>query len=89
MLAVWLPMCPTDGPMARIVGGDLPSDDTGQFKASTVTAVVPIFRVPPVLQSGEVEVPPTAVGACGRRFPVLKFAFFARFFAAAALSTSH
>ena len=66
MLTVWLPMCSTVAPLAR---GELEGTSLAmaQGKASPVLVVAPIFRVPTVLRSGAVGVPPTARGACDGR----------------------
>ena len=60
-----------------------------QGKASPVPAPEPMFRVSAVLRRYDADVPPTAVGACDGRLPVPQFAFSMRFFAMAALSTTH
>ena len=60
-----------------------------QASASPVLVVEPIFRVPPVLRSGADGELPTARRACDGRLSGPSDAFLARFFAAAALSTSH
>ena len=60
-----------------------------QAKASPVPAPAPMFRVSAVLRRYDADVPPTAVGACCGRRSGAAYAFSTRFFAAAALSTTH
>ena len=60
-----------------------------QGKASPVPAPAPMFRVSAVLRRYDADVPPTAVGACGRRLPGAQHAFSTRIFAAVALNTTH
>ena len=79
---------PTVGPVARGGGGDITGNGPGQgfTKASPVPAPAPMFRVSAVLRRYDADVPPTAVGACGRRRLGPACAFSTRIFAAAALS---
>ena len=63
MHTVLLPMCPTDGPMARGARGDIPGNSLGAKGSPVRLALEPMFGVLTELRRYAADVPPTAVGA--------------------------
>ena len=62
--SVLLPMCPTDGPMARGARGDIPGNSLGQGSTSTspLTHVWGAYGAPTLCRRRP-DVPPTAVAS--------------------------
>ena len=59
MLTVWLPMCSTVAPMARGVGGDIPSNDLGQdfTSSSGLTHLLGAYGAPIGCRRGAADRP--------------------------------
>ena len=59
MLTVWLPMCSTVAPMARGVGGDIPSNDLGQgfTSSSGLTHLLGAYGAPIGCRQGAADRP--------------------------------